>query len=167
MNDASDPAGGWRYKIGADGLFAITGVVGLSVGVEAPNGITAYTGGVFAPVGIAYSHTSCWSFYYLDTSDCTWMFNLFDFGGLYSYSQQNAGPGYIINTTPRSSLAAALSVGLTYYHRFGQSPFVYGITYEYSPDLRTVTYANGMQTNVSTHRILLFVGVDLVLHAYH
>ncbi len=143
----ADPVGAYRIKREGLSKFAINSYLGINSGaefIESKKPGAQY--GVFAPVGIE------WSF-----SDYTGLFlSILDLGSMVSYrfSEDDA-----VNEAPNETFRQVITPGAFFIYRITKEyPFTAGFGYHYSNRIRESDTGS-----VSSHRISLFLALDLTL----
>lgn len=163
INNISGPAAGYKYKTVAPHLLSATALVGLNYEWDHLSGpgvdTRARARGGFAPVGFEFSGPSpC-----IEKADLGVLLSLIDVGNLISYSNTNTtSNGSSVKSAPNTSFSQVWSPGLYLIWGFPNSPFVVGVGYSRTPELRTATLA-ATKTNLDASRFMIFVAVDITL----
>jgi hypothetical protein len=91
-----------------------------------------------------------------------------DAGGLLSYAESKSTSNGKVQSAPTVTWKSIVAPGAYVAYSFHRSPFVLGVGYQRSPNLRSVALTNGTTTQVPADRILLFFTVDVTLfmHAF-
>jgi hypothetical protein len=156
---------GWRYKEVSDGLWTLSGILGLDYERETLSGQgvsrTSYAGGLFAPIGIEYTHPT-WC------NNCYWgaMLSLIDVGNTVQFNSQQTVTGSN-NSTGQVSTAPGLrqvwAPGVMVFMSPFRSPFVFGVGYSQTPAIRTAQFSNGSNVSLDSRRFMIYIGVDTEL----
>jgi len=160
--DFGSTEGSWRFKSANSSLWTISGVLSVDYEeqrLDVPNEGAShiYQTTVFAPVGVELTWNWGEPGYYGA------MLTLIDVGkAVQTGGGERVGKTQVATNTGLS-FAQVWSPGLVVFHTFpAQSPFVFGLGYNYVPHLRTAT-TGGNQAPVSGRRLMLFFGVDAAL----
>jgi hypothetical protein len=160
LDKVASPVGAWASKEKST-VISITALPGVEGGRDtltgAAGGVKTESYGFFLPIGLEVSHPA------FGGGAANLLLSPMDAGALVSYAQSKATPNGTVQSAPTVSWKSVVAPGIYLAYSFHNTPFVLGVGYQRSPNLRSVSFSNGSSTQVPADRVLLFFSVDVTL----